>query len=337
MKGINKSTELAILKKTPWAHSVRPHQEGLNEDDIKGLFYKAITDKENSIISEINRIVDECNQQFADIDITEYVGRLTDHPNAKEQKWQRVNKLLFAYELPQEYNLLDIKKLSNILNLSQGFNLILRLYAPNGVVPDEELSITIGNAVFNGLEILSNSSKEAFDDIYYIDFAVPKIGSLTELSIKWNSSLKNEKFFVDFLYTRGSDKELFIRYADDENGTNISDTQLESNKYLGLYYGDGDSSVVSNYAWIKLMETTVTWYECTTTIGDFRGKNSIEISLPYANPKSYIISSPNIETLDEYIRCGIYCSLTDNGKVKVECSELPEKVIKIIFLIGNKS
>lgn len=336
MNGISKSTQQAILKKTPWGHSARPFEEGLNEEDIKGLFYKAITDNDNSIISEINRIVDECNRQFADIDITEYVGTIEDHPNAKTQKWHRVNKIIFAYELTNEYTKDDIDKLKGVLNVYQGLNLLLRLYAPQGVVPDEELTLTIADKSFIGLEILSSTSAEGFDGIYYIDFAVPMLVALTELSIKWNANLEKVDFFVDFLYARGSDRELYIRYAEDEKGTNMSETQTDSKKYLGVYYGNGDSNDKSNYTWIKFMQTTVSWYECNTTIGDFQGKKSMEISVPYVNAKSYVIASPNVECLDEYIRCGIYCTLTDKGKINVICSELPEKVIKIVFLIGNK-
>lgn len=336
MKKINKSTQMAILKKTPWAHSVRPREEGLNEDDIKGLFYRAITDKEDSVIAEINRIVDECNRQLSDIDITEYIGKFETQPYALSQKWLRVNRLIFAYELSTEYTSKDVSSLNSVINMREGYNLLLRLYAPDGVVPDENLLLSIASSTFFGLEVLSNSDSDAFDGNYHIDFAVPRAGSVTELSIKWNKDSEKEVFLVDFLYTRENNNELFIRFADDGEGTNMSDTQSESHKYLGIYYGSGDSNDFANYKWIKFRETTVTWYECNTTIGDFRGKTTLEVSVPYVKPNSYVIASPNVDCIDEYIRCGIYCSLTEDGKILITCSEEPQDVIKIIFLIGNK-
>ncbi len=337
MKKINKSTQLAILKKTPWAHSVRPREEGLNEEDIKGLFYKAITDKEDSVIAEINRIVDECNHQFADLDITEYIGTFENQPKALMQKWLRINKLIFSYELSTEYTSKEVSSLSNVINMTEGYNLLLRLYAPDGVVPDEDLLISIANSSFSGLEVLSNNDDDAFDGNYYIDFAVPRTGSVTEVTIRWNKDSKNEVFLVDFLYSRENNKDLFIRFADDDEGTDMSDTQGETHKYLGVYYGSGDSNDATNYTWVKFRESTVTWYECNTTIGDFRGKTTLEVSVPYVKPNSYVIASPNVECIDEYVRCGIYCSLTEDGKILITCSEAPQDVIKIIFLIGNKA
>jgi len=65
---INKTTEntkMAILRKTPFAHGTRPSDDGMPAAQVKKMFYTALADEENSILSEMERMREEANADIA--------------------------------------------------------------------------------------------------------------------------------------------------------------------------------------------------------------------------------------------------------------------------------
>lgn len=58
---ISEDTKREILKKSAYALPDRPSEQGYSVSSIKEKFYKPIIDEKQSIVSEINRIVDEIN------------------------------------------------------------------------------------------------------------------------------------------------------------------------------------------------------------------------------------------------------------------------------------
>ena len=64
---VNKVSETArekILRKTPYAHSVRPSDDGMGSGQVKKMFYQAVTDREDSALAEVDRVVDEVNAEL---------------------------------------------------------------------------------------------------------------------------------------------------------------------------------------------------------------------------------------------------------------------------------
>ena len=61
VKKISEDTKRKILEKSAYALPDRPSERGLPVSTIKNAFYKPILDEEASIVSEVNRIVDEIN------------------------------------------------------------------------------------------------------------------------------------------------------------------------------------------------------------------------------------------------------------------------------------
>ena len=61
INSISKAAKDTILRKTAHALPDRPSASGMKPQDIKKAFYAAITDEEDSIIAEMERIIRECN------------------------------------------------------------------------------------------------------------------------------------------------------------------------------------------------------------------------------------------------------------------------------------
>lgn len=64
---VSTNTEQAIKRKTAYALPDRPSESGMRPDEIKKAFYSAMTDKDNSLMAEIKRIVNESNNVTEDI------------------------------------------------------------------------------------------------------------------------------------------------------------------------------------------------------------------------------------------------------------------------------
>lgn len=64
---VSTNTEQAIKRKTAYALPDRPSESGMRPDEIKKAFYSAMTDKDDSLMAEIKRIVNESNNVTEDI------------------------------------------------------------------------------------------------------------------------------------------------------------------------------------------------------------------------------------------------------------------------------
>jgi hypothetical protein len=67
IKRIDQDTIQSIERKTAKTMPDDPSRQGYTPDQIKRRLYSAITDPNNSLVSEINRIVDEINQTLQEI------------------------------------------------------------------------------------------------------------------------------------------------------------------------------------------------------------------------------------------------------------------------------
>ena len=68
IKQVSNETENAMLRKSAYGLPNRPSESGMRPDDIKKAFYKSLIDGENSLLSELKRIVDEANAILGQID-----------------------------------------------------------------------------------------------------------------------------------------------------------------------------------------------------------------------------------------------------------------------------
>ena len=58
---ISSTTKASILRKTAYGLPLRPSESGMSAEDIKRAFYAGITDKEDSIMAELERVISEAN------------------------------------------------------------------------------------------------------------------------------------------------------------------------------------------------------------------------------------------------------------------------------------
>lgn len=66
---INRISQAAvnnIRRKTAYGLPDRPSERGYKAVDVKRAFYSALTDSDNSITAEVNRVVDEINSELAE-------------------------------------------------------------------------------------------------------------------------------------------------------------------------------------------------------------------------------------------------------------------------------
>lgn len=334
MKKINESTIKAILKKTPWGHSVRPFEEGLNEDEIKGLFYRALTDEKNSVISEINRIVEEANDELSKADVTERLGKIEDCPLfEKTQKWIRVNKLLVCNSVSR-IDSSDVEILQDVTNASIGKRIVLKITAPEGVIPSESLALKIGEKKFSGLELLRNDKDEALKGIYYLFVAVPAEDVFEELSIKWNKDTDFEKVLFEFPCSVGGNLKTYFKYATSQIGENASEEWNENQKYMGLFIGENDTQDLNRYVWFRFLPDFVSWREESVTISDWQEDDRYDIGSISVSASDKIIAGPSAGSIDDWTKCGMYCVVDDNSNLVVKYKKKPTSSITIDFLIG---
>ena len=78
---VSETAREKILRKTPYAHSVRPSDDGMSAGQVKKMFYQALTDREDSALAEVDRVVDEVNAHLdlkADkASVVDYIDRDT--------------------------------------------------------------------------------------------------------------------------------------------------------------------------------------------------------------------------------------------------------------------
>ena len=68
IKQVSTETENAMLRKSAFGLPNRPSELGMKAEDIKKAFYKSLIDSENSLLSELKRVVSEANAILSEID-----------------------------------------------------------------------------------------------------------------------------------------------------------------------------------------------------------------------------------------------------------------------------
>ena len=119
---ISKTSKDTILRKTAYALPDRPSANGMKPEDIKRAFYMAITDEEDSIIAELERVINECNEiieaivgrSFTHVDNTNNPHNVTKAQIGlgKVDNTSDANKpisVLQQYELNKKVNKTDIQ------------------------------------------------------------------------------------------------------------------------------------------------------------------------------------------------------------------------------------
>lgn len=104
----SENTKMAILRKTPFAHSTRPSDDGMPAAQVKKMFYTAIADDENSILAEMERMRQEAN---ADIDAKADLDKIVD----------RVENHVDSHHMPSTLGLTRyVDQVGNVLRLFYG-------------------------------------------------------------------------------------------------------------------------------------------------------------------------------------------------------------------------
>lgn len=340
MRKINKEVKNNILRKTPWGHSSTPHKEGLNEEQIKGLFYKAITDEENSVISEINRIVEEGNKQFSEIDNTEYFGKIeNDSFIGSDQNWIRNGNLVYVYGNIHSYTFPLNTMPTAITNIRNGKNLVMRLTAPEGVVPDNSLTLTIGENTYSGLTLLRNTAEEAMNGIYFLRFAIPvnKIRKET-VTVKWNEESGEETVVFDFNddYAQSTEKKLYIRFASSASGSDSSVNWSNGKEYVGFYYSDSDA-LPTAYKWARFSQPSFGWTAHQCEVTSWNSDKQAVVSLQSVNENSILIVEPIYSSYTQWHNSKIRLKTQGNGTLTLICDSVPSEAIAFRVLVGNQA
>lgn len=105
---VSNETESAMLRKSAFGLPNRPSESGMKAEDIKKAFYKSLIDSENSILSELKRVINEANE--ADLEIEKSAEELSNklgnfsNPNLLINSDFRVNQRgKSAYVTGDEY------------------------------------------------------------------------------------------------------------------------------------------------------------------------------------------------------------------------------------------
>lgn len=338
MRKINKETRNKILRKTPWGHSAKPAEEGLTEEQIKGMFYKAITDSEDSVISEINRIVEEGNKQFSEIDNTEYFGTLENEPLFEDaQKWVRSGNLVYVYSKIEEMETYRFNSMQSLItNFWNKKSILLRVTAPEGVIPDNALKLEIGGNVYNGLSLLKNSVEEASNGIYRLRFAVPVSSERNQdVTIKWNAESREETIVFDFKeeYTSNVDKKLFIKYASNSSGGTMTTGVTTNTRYIGYYYGFEDVPA-SGYTWVRY-GIPLFWVTTRVSVNGWTSNKECSISVSWVTIGSILIVQPVYDSYDTWYENKVRVKSYGDAKIIFICDTVPEKAIGVNIYIGS--
>ena len=99
IQNISAKTEQSIKRKTAYGLPDRPSESGMRADEIKKAFYSSITDSEDSVMSELKRIVKETN---------EVLDEIQDDVNDKISKDNAISLDFAESERQKSKNLFDI-------------------------------------------------------------------------------------------------------------------------------------------------------------------------------------------------------------------------------------
>lgn len=67
IKNVSNDTEQIIKRKTAYSLPDRPSESGMRAEDIKKAFYAGLVDRNDSLLSELNRVIEEANRVSDDL------------------------------------------------------------------------------------------------------------------------------------------------------------------------------------------------------------------------------------------------------------------------------
>lgn len=78
-------TKEAIKRKSAYSLPDRPSDQGMKPDEIKRAFYQPVVDSNNSVLAEIDRVIDEVNDYIEKTSDTHFADKENPHGVTKEQ------------------------------------------------------------------------------------------------------------------------------------------------------------------------------------------------------------------------------------------------------------
>lgn len=356
---INEETIDKIKMKTPYSHTARPYEEGMNEEQIKGLFYKALTDENTSVIAEINRIVQEINDDKKRCYPPDSIGKIEilQFDKFKQPKGLVTDYALFLFSTPKLTTKGILNEITDYRYPSLNENdrhLILKVTTPKGVIPNNNFSFAQGGKGYGGLGLLSNSSNESYDGNYYVKIPIVCKEPIEVLYFNWNGNAYTTYLIVDINALVGNSVisteglKLFKKYSAGDKEGSIYDYAQSDSKYVGLYIGSSPSSDRSDYTWIPLT-TVISSGSSSGGVASSSTFKKTSVILPYQNWKDNIMDirvdgvtsdnvvlvSPNPSYMSIWSNHGVYCSVQYENYLKFYTDTPPEKNIEINILIGD--
>lgn len=351
---INKIQDETIEKikmKTPFAHSARPFEEGMNEEQIKGLFYKGITDESASVISEINRIVSEINEASKKAYPPDSIGTIEILYDDKIDQPEGLvtDYALFLYESPT-YNKADyiraVTGYKYTISTSEKY-LVLRITAPKGVIPDSNLRFMQGKLGIGGLNLLASSNEEIYNTRYYIDVPILCKSAIEIFQVKWNGEAYTSYMVVDLnkicASASLSSLKLYKMYSTNTVDGKLTENEQDNSKYVGLFIGEEASKDINDYIWFPLNGGSGTSSLSGFTTKkevlymDKWEKNSYTLKVEGITADSLVIISPSPLYMGVWSTYGVYCNSQYANHLVFYADTTPEKDLDINLLIGESS
>lgn len=361
---INEETIEKIKMKTPYSHTARPYEEGMNEEQIKGLFYKALTDENTSVIAEINRIVQEINNDKKRCYPPDSIGKIEilQFDKFKQPKGLVTDYALFLFSTPELTTKGILNEITDYRYPSLNENdrhLILKISTPHGVVPNDNFSFAQGGTGYGGLGLLTSSSSESYDGNYYLKVPIICKEPIEVLYFNWNGDAYTTYLIVDINALVGNSTvptegiKLYKKYSVGDKEGEIYDYIQSDSQYVGLYIGSSPSSKRSDYTWIPLTKVISSGSSSGETssggASSSRAFKKESIILPYQNWKDNVMDvrvdgvttdnvvfvAPNPAYMSIWTNHGVYCSVQYENHLKFYTDTPPEKDIEVNILIGD--
>jgi hypothetical protein len=197
IRRISDTSRLKIINKSVNPLPTNPGRAGFKADEVKKAMFGFVTDPKDSVIEEINRIVDEANSYIIEV-ITESVTENLINYYTKSQTYSQdeINNLVSS--IPK----FNIKVVSNL--------------------PSESISSTTVYLVKS-----DNSTENLYTEYIYVDETWEMLGSQkVDLSDYYTRTeidnlLKNVKVDLTSYYTREEIDDIIAEIKQDSGGTEI--------------------------------------------------------------------------------------------------------------------
>ncbi len=190
IRQISKETENAMLRKSAYGLPNRPSESGMKAEDIKKAFYKSLIDSENSLLSELKRVVSEANEILSYLDSSSQEhSKDTNNPHrltkaqiglSQVDNTSDANKpisVLQQYELNKKVNKTDIQDNVTSTNADKP------LSAYRGKLLDERIT-SIYDTLVAAINNSYQDSKDYSDGLIagVIDGAPESLNTLKEIA-----------------------------------------------------------------------------------------------------------------------------------------------------------